>query len=263
MLFSCQEKTNDSDVSAKISEKDAFVELSETLNRFNDTYGINKETKGWVRKTLLSDLSGFFWGSLVHPGIGLFTGIGASVLCFPFFYISRDEAEDSGISLNQKAMIPTDGPLSEYNDFGYIHNSIIMKLYEEDNTFSYTWSREKLFDRIDYWLRFYPRRYQQVDREKFNEIIDNVIAMRSMSIDDTFESLSQKAPDKREELQIIKEYCLSLDAIENAQTLEQYTKGFNDIVWNSDITDESKETIISSVSVAGNSCLLWEEKYAD
>ena len=138
-----------------------------------------------------------------------------------------------------------------------------MKLYEEDNTFSYTWTQEQLLDRIDYWLRFYPRRYTRPDMEAINEIIDDVVAMRSMPIDATFESLSQKAPDKKEELQIIKEYCLSLDAIDNAQTLEQYTNGFNDIVWNSDISDESKETIISSVSVAGNSCLLWEEKYAD
>ncbi|MGM9785757.1 MAG: hypothetical protein ACI3ZS_02860, partial [Candidatus Cryptobacteroides sp.] len=54
-------------------------------------------------------------------------------------------------------------------------------------------------------------------------------------------------------------YCATVSAIDDNEVVIQYTDGFRTVVDESDIADDSKDNIKSTVSVVGNSRLLWSE----
>ena len=87
----------------------------------------------------------------------------------------------------------------------------------------------------------------------------NVILNPDLTITQVLDNIRLRLPSMDREIDVIEQYCATVSSIEDNEIVIEYTDGFHTIVDESNINDDSKENIKSTVSVVGNSRLLWSE----
>lgn len=267
-LISCS-REND----ARIKEQhdvQSFTDLMNEIDMYNAGFGIDTKANGgfWRRlgRVAAADGLGFAAGSVGGPGVGLLSGILSSffavcreLMTATFTKSGSDVVELSGDKLYSNAG-QTD--LSGCDYLGEIHNMILEEIYEENPDCFSSFSEVQIMTVIQQKLeKYYPDENvspSAVDVTDTKKLVNTVLDP-NLTITQVFDKVRSELPSKTKEIDVIEKYCATISSIDENEDVIAYTDGFRTIVDGSDINDDSKENIKGTVSVVGNSRLLWSE----
>ena len=152
--------------------------------------------------------------------------------------------------------------MSECDYLGEIHNLILEEIYEDNPDCFLSLSESQIITAIQQKLtKYFPNENVQssaVDIDDTKDLV-NVILNPDLTITQVFDNIRLRLPSMDREIDVIEQYCATVSSIEDNEIVIEYTDGFHTIVDESNINDDSKENIKSTVSVVGNSRLLWSE----
>ncbi|MCQ2118903.1 MAG: hypothetical protein MJY84_03175 [Bacteroidales bacterium] len=240
---------------------DPFESLESELEAYSASF-VTQETKGPFWKTLgnvvMADALGAAVGSAMGPGAGVYLGAVSSFTCLAVNVII-DAIESNSTNLQDYYQSGTylneDSPSADkYDSIGIVHNRIITKLLDNNNIQSITEAEiETLVSNA-------------VKDEGYDvpvvkgKDIDFVKSLSKMSSsEEMITAVEDSYPIMKEELKIVKIYTGTIANLDE-ENLEDYSAGFKDIVDKSSIDSNSKKTVKSAVSVAGNSNVLWNKE---
>jgi hypothetical protein len=251
-------------------EADGFSSLKEQLLSLNES--IPQKTieptkaKWWsYLLTGLADVGGFFGAG----GAGLEKGkaspisaaVGASTL---IWNLTKDAGyassnSDPAYSIINDAQIA----LSQVDGEGYIHNKAILDLYEENGDSLFFFSIEKLLPLIYEKVAIESRSSEgtYATSKEDTRIVNDVLSAYSSSttIDEYFEKLKTISPGNDEVLDVLSIIMAGFDSIDAVANDGVYYNEVRKIVSHSAVSEETKEIIISSLSIANASSRLWKE----
>lgn len=267
-LVSCAHE-NDSTIN-EISEECSFNELLNEIEIYNAEYGIETKANGgfWRRlgRVAAADGLGFAIGSVGGPGVGLLSGILSSFFaaCREIMTATYTKTTSDAIELSEDKLYSNSSQttLSECDYLGEIHNLILEEIYEDNPDCFLSLSESQIITAIQQKLtKYFPNENVQssaVDIDDTKDLV-NVILNPDLTITQVFDNIRLRLPSMDREIDVIEQYCATVSSIEDNEIVIEYTDGFHTIVDESDINDDSKENIKSTVSVVGNSRLLWSE----
>ncbi|MGM9736725.1 MAG: hypothetical protein ACI3ZL_09975 [Candidatus Cryptobacteroides sp.] len=267
-LVSCSHE-NDSTIN-EISEECSFNELMNEIETYNAEFGIGTKANGgfWRRlgRVAAADGIGFAVGSVGGPGVGLLSGVLSSFFaaCRELMTATFTKAASNVIELSDDKLYSnaSQASLSECDYLGEIHNLILEEIYEENPDCFSTFTESQIIAAIQQKIaNYYPNENipsSAVDIDDTKNLV-NVILNPDLTITQVFDNVRLKLPSKVNEINVIEQYCATVSAIDDNEVVIQYTDGFRTVVDESDIADDSKDNIKSTVSVVGNSRLLWSE----
>lgn len=251
-------------------ENQAFVDLMESIDQYNSDLNVDTKAGGkfWRRlgRIALSDCVGFATGTLLGPGGSVAVGVFASIFaifreCFDSYPEMNSHSETLDLS-ESKLYSDEIADMEDCDHVGEIHNAIIDEIYQDNPTLFWTYSEKQLLGVIKQKVaKYYPEEsvdYNAVSVEDTKGLV-NIILNPEKGMDEVFDELNEKLPTRVAELNVLKSYCKSINAIETNDGVVEYTEGFRAIVVDSDISDDSKEFIQSAVAVAGSSQILWSD----
>lgn len=241
-------------------QEQAFNQLESDLLAYSADFGIPEGTKAgglfWRRfaMTVGADLGGAAVGSV----LGFLGALFGAIFSSAYSVIGYSaEASPSSVVNN---LYHEEYNLSSADSVGYLHNKIIYDIYNENPDKFAHYTADELYE-VTY--RHVEKYYTIDGRIDKNDIIEDsktvvTIAETSSDSEEMFTELKKIAPGKDSELEIVQIYFDNISAIQDdAELLKEYSEGFTDIVKAADITDASKDVIVSTVGVAGNSTVLW------
>lgn len=257
-ISSCSKQTE----SAGIEESVAYEQLSKSLEEYNTEFLNSTETKSFwssLCRIVTNDAIGALLGSSAFgPGGGLFGAVAASTARFVTeiieTHLDSGNAEELNSFFNRDTCLYDDLSLNEADSIGIYHNQIIVAMLDERPDIA-SMSETEINDLI-------ICKMSEAGQGLLSTAVADYKFYSALNDDENSEALfnriSKRYPSINRELQIVKKYADTIANIEEDE-IPSYTDGYRAIVNDSDISEDSKDLVISTISVAGSSKLLWEE----
>lgn len=274
LLVACdRNESNDTAIQSNTEELLAYNELLSELHQYNSSYGIETRAGGKFWKKLgwiaLCDLGGYalpFFLGVPSNALGIFLGVISSMGAFADSVIDTRSNEFNDQFVLGKEELYFDLPISDIHDCdsaGYWHNLIINDIYEMDSVSFYTYSSDQLTSVVETAVLNYFPAFEIPDDaySKIEDFRELLLTFENQSIEETFHGLIIAYPEFSQELRIIQAYCEAINELDD-EKIPDYSTGFRQVVIDSKISDQSKQTIRSTISVAGSSKLLWSDSSA-
>lgn len=251
----------------------AFAELNQELMQLSEIYPpevmarANNTFWGGLKKIAVADavgacyVIGVTW-SLSYAKLG---AIYSSLREFVELMDPNNPALDylpSFPELNPNININTINGVAEYA--GYIHNLVLYDVYTELGDNLRILPEEYIKETIVRKLS----RYDSGSSEVYSYFVrDTISSERCSLLMDDFDQLTpqqfiariaSEVPDRSNEINIFGTFCHQYNGYVNQETKDDYTVAFMNTVRNSGVSVNSKNYIISAVSVANYSDKLWE-----
>lgn len=196
--------------------------------------------------------------SYLGAGAGVLTGVLASFTCL-VVNVTIDATESNSTNLQDYYQSGTylneDSPSADkYDSIGIVHNRIITKLLDNNNIQSI--SEADIETLVSNAVKDEGYDVPALERKDINFVKS---LSKMSSTEEMITAVEDSYPIMKEELKIVKIYTGAIANIDE-ENLEDYSAGFKDIVDKSSIDSNSKKTVKSAVSVAGNSNVLWNKE---
>ncbi len=248
-----------------------YQDLFTKLGDYNASLGLNLAPASrsrflrFLRNTVCADVVGFGVGLFMGGGVGsgLFYGIFSSAINAPGIILETIQVNDSR-NLVTRADMPSEKiPLDNIEDIGIIHNQILLEMYEEDSLFLSNLSDEELFVNIkERLLLHYPDILDELNQESTLGLYDVITGMEGDDEEAMFRKMIDLMPRRANDVEVIRYYIETIARSYDLsdEEISEITDGFQRIVNESDLSQDSKDLINSSVSVAENSKALWDSQ---
>lgn len=265
-----------------ISISDIGVKYAKTANSLeNYSSNLPKKKKVWwwlgrIFTTVIADVGGSFSSGSTGTTWNIKQGIDCSKMVWDEWAdepkkpdslkpVKCVAAKDTmHITMNKEAIPPLQGRLLSDNA-GYVHNKVLINLYEkygdEMNFMSASESTQLISEEYEKVIK---EANLTVDNNTADDVDLNAIyrirdlAKKSEDTKHFIELLKEEYPDRKEELNIL---GLTIENIMNGQIQEDDLNSYNKDILNtideSDIPDDSKKLLKTTVSVANGSSQLW------
>lgn len=180
--------------------------------------------------------------------------------------ITSDEAEST---LNDRdtamsAFADKDDKFIDIDNDAYIHNTVILDLYDEYGEDLFEMDLDELYDAV-------TARVNEINGYNADDVIEDTSSLEE--IDDATEAyidaetpaeyiaeLSAIYPDKAEQLSVLQSIFEGFLNADTDEAKTEYTSKIVDIIENSNISDEDKEDLKKSVCIANASARLWKTR---
>lgn len=255
-FISCSESTNTDD--ADWSEP--FNALESELNEYNDKFFSDIDTRSGFFRKLGRIVSADALGALLGYGaMGPVGGFGGAVISSLGCMIA-DMCESEASSMEYDDFFDSSAVIFEddlSNDVIYIgnaHNELISQILE-DNIGLEDLSNSELVELIEYSAEEYGYDFPSIPTSTLDYILS--LSDRSTS-DEMFSMVEIDFPSLQDQIHIVEIYSQNLPNVEK-DLIADYSLGFINVIENSKIDNNSKNMIEASVSVAGNSSVLWDQ----
>ena len=267
-LVSCSHESN---IQIKEqNDEEAFVMLMNEISMYNAGFGVDTKAGGgfWRRlgRVAAADGLGFAVGSVGGPGVGLLSGIFSSFFaaCRELMTATFTKTNSGTIVLSDDKLYSNSGltTLTECDYMGEIHNVILEEIYEENPDCFTSFTDSQMLAAIQQKIKkHYPS--ENVSSSDINlsdtKQLVNAVLNPELTITQAFDKVRKQYPSKVAEINVIEQYCAAVSSIDDNETVKDYTDGFHSVLDDSTIDDSTKKSIKSTISVAGNSRLLWSE----
>lgn len=267
-VVSCSKNNSKIAMSETNNEDPAYCDLMSNLENYNSEYNIVTKAGGFWRRlgrVALADCVGYLGGVgfSASPVAGFFFGAFSSIIAV-IIEITNTRSGYLNVDLSKELLYSpiTLDNLEDCDYVGEVHNQIIDEIYSENPECFELFTEEMWIAAIREKISEMYLLDQVVDITPWvNDAhdINDIIMAPENSLDDAFDVIKTRMPERINELEVVLVYCKSLNAIEDNQGVINYTQGFREIVVESNINSDSKQFIQSAISVAGNSQLLWSE----
>ena len=167
-------------------------------------------------------------------------------------------------SLRASEISLTNLEISEGNNDGEIHNTVIYNLYDRYGEEMFEFESEELLSLIStevYNLTGSSPVSNDTNIEAFAAEMDTYTSayLRSNSVNDFVTELKVLHPDKADELEVLKVSLEGFQYVDPETDNGEYAKKVVTIIEDSNIDSTSKDALISGVSIANASVRLWNE----
>lgn len=259
VLFSSCSTESTVDVQEK--QTSSIVELQKNIADYNSNFLQTNNTRGFfsffkkICKVIVSDASGAIIGSKIGGVEGaIIVGVASSIITgFDEFSVnSTNISLDLGVT---------------GSEIGKIHNTVIQKLYGKYSNLEKMSRRElfdvlcdEVYDNLDI-LKKGTVASERVSFELYNECLDKVsFCLKEDELNKMMSLLVQNEVFSVDEASFFEQYVVNILSVKSNKTILSYASGFSSIVNTSNISDDLKNAILISTSVAVNSRLLWKQK---
>ena len=272
-------------ISCSTNQKDDFQRIENEMVEITPDYlevidGINEinaglkpvETRARWWKYLCTAIADA--GVSLIPGSSVATGITASSLVWTMLKEVKSKQETRAvsepvISIRDTSISMTCLESPEWKKYdsdsdGYLHNRVIVNLYEDYGESLFDLSTSEFTDLAFAELARVEGREIEYSQSEMNEIytsIDEYVNafISSDTPDDFFNYLKIQYPDKNGEIEILKAAMDGFTALDVNEDEGKYVKKLMGIVDNSNLNEDSKKDVKSSLAVANASTRLWNE----
>lgn len=170
----------------------------------------------------------------------------------------------AGFSIPQHQLIfikaQIDSLMNEYKknsyNIGALHNAVIFQTYLDNDT-SFTTTSELVKSTLTAINKLGGKLSNIVQDEIVNEIDDFFENIYSDDVTTTYNRLANRYPSRRNEFELLKLYMLNAENLSSIYDLVSFSRGYMDIINQSDISDDSKTFLISNISIAPASYQHW------
>lgn len=248
-----------------------YVEVIEGINEVNQNL-IPAATRARWWKYLCTAIADA--GVSLIPGSSIGTGIAASSMVWTMLkefktkQVTRSASEPV-ISIRDTSIALTYLESPEWKKYdsdsdGYLHNRVIVNLYEKYGESLFELSTQEFtdlaFDELAV-VEGKPVEYSQSEKNELCASIDEYVNafVTSETSDDFFNYLKTKYPDKNGEIEILRAAMDGFTALNVNEDEGDYVKRIMGLVDNSNLTEDSKKNVKSSLAVANASTRLWNE----
>ena len=253
-----------------VQSQEAFEELNRQLLLLNEVYPTEIQERGriwnWFKRIILGDVLGACLGACLtwNPVGSLLFGILGSVNGCLYEY---NQPNSTTYVIEVPAVNPNFNSMSLTNvvNSGYVHNMVISDIFETCGDELYTMTDSELRSEIIEGLEHYMPitnalkttfRSDITNKRILNDAIRNYGVISSEAI---LYNIQNTYPEVSSELQTLSIFCDHYSGLLNESTRDSYTSSFISTVNTSAISTNSKNLIVSSVSIANYSTKLWVE----
>lgn len=243
-----------------------YAELSAQIESLNQDYLIPETRAKWWKYLITA---------IVDAGVGLINlDVGEAISASTFTWnVLKEIKEKSTTSATDVALEPslraseislTNLEISEGNNDGEIHNTVIYNLYDRYGEEMFEFESEELLSLIStevYNLTGSSPVSNDTNIEAFAAEMDTYTSayLRSNSVNDFVTELKVLHPDKADELEVLKVSLEGFQYVDPETDNGEYAKKVVTIIKDSNIDSTSKDALISGVSIANASVRLWNE----
>lgn len=273
-------------ISCSTNQKDDFQRIENEMVEITPDYlevidGINEinaglksvETRARWWKYLCTAIADA--GVSLIPGSNVAAGISASTLVWGMLKEVKKAVDDtraatepilslrdSSVSLTR--LVDPDWNTYESDSDGYLHNRVIVNLYEDYGEALFDLSTSEFTDLAFAELARVEGReieYSQSEMDEIYTSIDEYVNafITSETPDDFFNYLKIQYPGKNGEIEILKAAMDGFMALDVNKDEGEYVKKVMGVVDDSNLNDDSKKNVKSSLAVANASTRLWNE----
>ncbi len=255
----------------EMSQESEYSTLKEQLVSLNANLPNNNEyvaTKAkWWRYLLVAaaDAGGFFLGGGVSAGAGSVTA-GCAVSTLVWNLVKEEKkAETKAVIGNEIASDFNDRSiaLSCVDGAGLVHNRVILDLYEDNGEELFGYSVETLIPLVAEKVAIETNcSFNEItlSRQEQYDIVNRTVTAytSSSTIDEFIYNLGLAAPERIALLEIVEIILTGFDSINAVSDNGNYCLEVQTIIADSGISDEAKQILISTTSVANASARLWK-----
>lgn len=214
-----------------------------------------------------ADAGGYLWGKIKNTD-AITTGCTASITVWDYFNndetstdvptgVDTSAATQTSFSINDDHIA-----LSSVEGVGFIHNKVILDLYDDLGASMFSLSTNELLPLVAQKVSTETGRSLHeiiLSARIQKKIVDEVVNAYATSntLDEFIDNLKLSAPDRAELLDIANVILEGFEAIDAVEDNGQYCETVQGIISESDIPSESKEILNSTASVANASSRLW------
>lgn len=246
----------------------AFEELNSRLVELNDRYPSQIMSRGrfwnWFKRIVFGDFLGACLGAGVtwSPVGAVFFGIMGSI---------NGALYESHLS-GGLAYVPENVNIPEsWNpmiirpiDVGFVHNRVIYEVYQDLGNRILTSSdeiiRSKVIEKMKKYVPAIQFNTSILNNTVIPNLLDNAIkSYENTPSEDIFGMVAVQYPSRNNEVETLTLFCTKYSSISDFTTRTRYVEDFTATVTSSGIGEDSKNYILSSISVASYSDMLWKE----
>lgn len=259
VAYACTHDNEKADIPViDVTTQVAFNDLSNTLDELNAKFPDAPTTRkgGRFWRIFGADFFGGLFGWLLHPVVGVIQGVSASCAA----------AMDYNTYDQQVAYMPQEEyvyAVAGLNDIGVLHNQIILEIFDENGETFYDMSESEMneivLSKVEKYCGELPNDILLQLPEVALQVEETTRLLDFDSFDASFDKVIELLPEYKNEVLVTKTYCKKLAVLPNETTKLEYNEQFNQIIVESSIPNSSKELIRSTISVAVNSNLMWDE----
>ncbi len=142
-------------------------------------------------------------------------------------------------------------------DVGFVHNRVIYEVYQDLGNRILTSSDEIIRSKVIEKMKKYVPAIQFNTSILNNTVIPNLLD--NTPSEDIFGMVAVQYPSRNNEVETLTLFCTKYSSIPDFTTRTRYVEDFTATVTSSGIGEDSKNYILSSISVASYSDMLWKE----
>lgn len=141
------------------------------------------------------------------------------------------------------------------NKVGYLHNKIISDLLSEDENLLHS-STSVIMDKV---VESVEQEGFQVSSQLEQDVLEqlNKVAIQCPDLESSIAVYRNNFPEYSDMFDILQDFITNASSCFSESSLESYTKGYLDIIAESELSTTEKDAVISAIDVATNSILLW------
>lgn len=254
------ETTKDS--SELMSLKEQLIALNTTLPQSQD---IAVKAKWWHYVLVAAaDAGGFFLGGGASAGAVAVTA-GCTVSTLVWNIVKEDEKKETkgSDSSNFEPFNDREVALSCVEGVGLIHNKVILDLYEDHGESLFGYEDDVLLplvaEKVSSEIESSQNEVSLSVQEQKDIVSATVNAYASSStIGEFIASLELSAPEKSALLEVVSVILEGFDSIDAIDDNGEYSSAVQELISDSDVSEEAKEILVSTTSVANASARLWK-----
>lgn len=260
---------NKVDNAKKYSQESDFTALKEQLIELNNTLPKNESitTKAKWWKYLLvaaADAGGFFLGGGASAGAGAVTaGCAVSTLVWNLVKEEKKAETKANIAGQPTSFYDSEIALSCVDGAGLIHNKVILDLYEDHGEALFAYNEDSLLplvaEKVSLETECTIGEASLTIQEQQNVVNKTVNAYATSStIDEFINNLELSAPERAALLEIVNVILNGFDSIDAVADNGIYCASVQNIISESTVSEEAKQILTSTTSVANASARLWK-----
>jgi len=149
-------------------------------------------------------------------------------------------------------------------DVGFVHNRVIYEVYQDLGNRILTSSdeiiRSKVIEKMKKYVPAIQFNTSILNNTVIPNLLDNAInSYENTPSEDIFGMVAVQYPSRNNEVETLTLFCTKYSSISDFTTRTRYVEDFTATVTSSGIGEDSKNYILSSISVASYSDMLWKE----
>lgn len=260
---------NDSVNAESVEESSELMSLKEQLIAFNtnlpQSQTVAVKAKWWhYILVAAADAGGFFLGGGASAGAVAVTA-GCTVSTLVWNIVKEDEKKETkgSDSGNSAPFNDRKVALSCVEGVGLIHNKVILDLYEDHGEALFSYGDEALLPLVEKRVSKETESFSDGTSLSVQEQKDIVAATvnayaSSSTIGEFIANLELSAPEKSALLEVISIILEGFDSIDAVDDNGEYSAAVQEIISDSGVSEEAKEILVSTTSVANASARLWK-----